>query len=171
MDKPTAILSAEHKNILKMIDVLMKECDLAAETGEINRDFFEKAIDFIKNYADKFHHAKEEDILFVEFCKAEDQFHCNPTEQMLYEHNLGRDFVKGMVAGLSEGNPDKLIDNARGYACLLRDHIAKEDNILYPMIDEHFNEATQNTILEKFKAAEKNRFNQGEKEKYLALFL
>lgn len=61
MGKITKILSDEHKNILRLTKLIEKEC----ESGEnINKDFFIKAIYFIRNYADKFHHAKEEDILF-----------------------------------------------------------------------------------------------------------
>ena len=89
--KPTKILSEEHKNIIKIIEALNKECDSLESGKPLDKEFFIKAVDFIKNYADKFHHAKEEDILFKEFNKS--QSHCNPTEQMLYEHDLGRNFI------------------------------------------------------------------------------
>ena len=61
------MLSNEHQNILKVVDALLKECNTLELDKPINNDFFLKSIDFIKNYADKFHHAKEEDILFQEF--------------------------------------------------------------------------------------------------------
>lgn len=131
MKKPTEILSEEHQNILKVIDALLKECDVLESGKDLDRDFFEKAIDFIRNYADKFHHAKEEDILFVELNRNEEQMPCNPVEQMLYEHDLGRNFVKGFKEGVEEDNKAKIIENTRGYAYLLQDHINKEDNILY----------------------------------------
>ena len=60
--KPTTILSEEHKHILSVIDALSKERKNLESGKELDKDFFSKAIDFIKNYADKFHHAKEEDI-------------------------------------------------------------------------------------------------------------
>ena len=155
------ILSDEHQNILKITNALLKECDSLQSENEIDKDFLKKAIDFIKGYADKFHHAKEEDILFKEFNKS--QSHCNPTEQMLYEHDLGRNFVKGMEQASKENNKEKLMENARGYSQLLQEHIYKEDNILYPMADEALNEKTQKSMLEKFKKLEKN------KEKYLSV--
>ncbi|MBU90648.1 cation-binding protein [Candidatus Woesearchaeota archaeon] len=156
-EKPTKILSDEHQNILKVIDALTKEC-ISLESGkELDKDFFEKAIDFIRNYADKFHHAKEEDILFVELNKDDIEMHCNPIPQMLHEHDLGRDLVKGMEQTLKENNKAKVIENARGYAQLLQEHIDKEDNILYPMADEALNQQTQKEILEKFKQAESER--------------
>src|SRR3989338_6823399 len=159
--KQTKILSEEHKNIIKIIGALNKECDSLESGKQLDKEFFKKAVDFIKNYADKFHHAKEEDILFKEFNKS--QSHCNPTEQMLYEHDLGRNFVKGMEQALKENNKEKLMENARVYSQLLQEHIYKEDNILYPMADEALNEKTQKSILEKFKKLEKN------KEKHLSV--
>jgi hemerythrin-like domain-containing protein len=93
--------------------------------------------------------------------------HCNPTQQMLYEHDQGRDFVKGLIEGLSEENIKKILENARGYAALLRDHIYKEDNILFPMADEALPPQIQESILERFKKVETERFSEGTKEKYL----
>lgn len=65
MNTPTQILSAEHQNILKVVKAIVKECDVFESENNLDKAFFTKAIGFIKNYADKFHHAKEEDILFV----------------------------------------------------------------------------------------------------------
>lgn len=150
------ILSDEHQNILKVIDALLKECDSIKSGGKIDTDFFKKAIGFIRGYADKFHHAKEEDILFKEFnkCAEEGRVHCNPVEQMLYEHDLGRNFLKGLENGIKENDKEKITKNAEGYARLLQDHIFKEDNILYPMIDEALNDKTKNNMLKRFKQVE-----------------
>jgi hemerythrin-like domain-containing protein len=162
------ILSDEHQNILRVIDALLKECDFIQSGGEIDKNFFKKAIDFIRGYADKFHHAKEEEILFVELCKDEVQMHCNPTQQMLYEHDLGRNFIKELERGIEKNNKDEIIENARGYAQLLRDHIFKEDNILYPIAGESLSLDIKNNMLERFKQVEQKLSK--EKDNYL-LFL
>ena len=148
-NNPTKILSGEHKNIMKVIDALAKECSAIESGKKIDTAFFEKAIGFIRNYADKFHHAKEENILFKELSL----LHCNPVQQMLYEHDLGRGFVKGMEQAL-HGNKAKLIENTMGYCQLLREHIFKEDNILYPMADESLAQKTKKSILERFARAD-----------------
>jgi len=133
---PTEILSAEHQNILKAIDLLLKECDQLSSGKELNKDFFEKAIYFIQNYADRFHHIKEEDILFKELSGDNVVMHCNPTSQMLYEHELGREFIKNMKKGLENNNKEEVIQNAKSYGQLLKEHIHKEDNILkHPKLD------------------------------------
>src|SRR3989338_1160616 len=157
MKTATEMLSDEHRNILRLIDAMLEKCDQLENKKEIDRAFFEKAIDFIRNYADKFHHAKEEDILFKELCKDTVQMHCNPTEQMLHEHDLGRGYVKDLEKGVNSNNKEIVIKNARGYAELLQEHIFKEDNILYPMADEALDSKVQKLILEKFSKAEKER--------------
>ncbi len=154
MSITTQILSDEHKNILKVVNVLVNECDSLESGKNLDKNFFIKAIDFIRNYADKFHHAKEEDILFVELCKDSAQMDCNPTPQMLFEHDLGRNFVKNMEEGLEENNDKKVMENARGYAQMIQEHIFKEDNILYPMADEALSAEIQASMLERFKQVE-----------------
>ena len=159
MDESLQILMNEHKNILKVVEALIKKCN-----EEFDKDFFEKALDFIKNYADKFHHAKEEDILFKEFSKEEVEKHCDPTKQMLHEHDLGRNFVQGIEEGLASDDEEKVKENSSGYAHLLQEHIFKEDNILYPMVNEALSSEAKKKILEKSKQV---RLDFHEVEKYL----
>lgn len=154
MTTPTKILMDEHQNILTVIKVLNLEITTLESGKEIDVEFFKEVIDFIRNYADKFHHAKEEDILFAQFDKKSDQAHCNPVPQMLHEHELGRDFVKNLEIGVNENNKHKVIENARGYAGLLQEHIFKEDSILYPMIDEVLSSENQDAIAVEFKKVE-----------------
>ncbi len=153
---PIEILKKEHQDILAVIKALEMECSSIAAGGKINKSFFQQAIYFIRNYADKFHHAKEEDILFFELCKdqTQEKMHCNPVQQMLVEHDSGRQFVKAMEEGLENNDKNRLMENARGYANLLREHIFKEDNILYPMADEVLDKAEQERIKKRFAEAE-----------------
>src|SRR3989339_152624 len=163
------ILSKEHEYILKVVDALELEIT-QLKNKNINATFFAKIIDFIRNYADKFHHAKEENILFKEFnkCAEEGLVHCNPVEQMLFEHDEGRKNVKMMESGMNDKN--KLIEGARNYIRLIREHIFKENNILYPMADEALSKKVQKTMLEKFnkinfaKKKEVERFEKFAKE-------
>ncbi|MFH1590337.1 MAG: hemerythrin domain-containing protein [archaeon] len=158
------ILSKEHKNIIKVVSALESEI-VHIKDKDIDKTFFNKTIDFIKNYADKFHHSKEEDILFKEFnkCAEEGCVHCNPVEQMLVEHDDGRRSIKKMEEGLSENNKDKIIEGARHYIELIREHIYKEDNILYPMADEAISDEVERKMLEKFKKINAERKKDVEK--------
>ena len=157
MKSPTDMLLKEHENILKFIDFLLEKCEVMEKKKEIDRDFFERAIDFIRNYADKFHHAKEEDLLFKELCKDTVEMRCNPVEQMLYEHDLGRNFVKGIEGGLKKKDIIKIIKNSKRYADLLKEHIYKEDNILYPMAEQSLSKTTKTKMLKEFERIEKSK--------------
>lgn len=150
MSKAMEILKNEHKNILQAIGALLDQCAKDEKTGVISYDFYRSEIDFIRNYADKFHHAKEENILFIELNKNFANMHCNPTEQMLHEHDLGRQYIKELEAGLDKNNLAGVLAGARGYGNLLKDHIYKEDNILYPMADEVLSDKTRDEMLAKF---------------------
>lgn len=167
MERQTEVLSQEHKNILKVINVLENKIEVLKSTGKFDKEFFEQAIDFIKNYADRFHHSKEEDILFIEFNKKAELAHCNPVDQMFYEHSLGREFVVKIEKGLLEDDIDMIAENTLGYASLLRDHILKEDNILYPMINEVLTPKTQKSIMERSKTIEQEKFEKDFLKKYL----
>ncbi|MFH1391173.1 MAG: hemerythrin domain-containing protein [Candidatus Diapherotrites archaeon] len=155
------ILSKEHENILKVVNALEFEIK-QLNTKDIDIIFFKKVIDFIRNYADKFHHEKEEDILFKEFnkCAEEGGAHCNPVEQMLFEHEEGRKSINLMESGINEKNKSKLIEESESYIILIREHIFKEDNILYPMADDLLIDSVKNKMLKKFKETEnKNKKN------------
>jgi len=158
--KATEILSKEHEYILNVVSAIENECHNLETEKNLDKGFFAKAIDFIKNYADKFHHAKEEEILFKELKKenVQGRMHCSPMDQMLHEHHLGREFVKNLEEGLKKNNMEKIIENARGYCQLLREHIFKEDNILYGMADEALTDKEQDFLLKQFKVSdEKNK--------------
>ncbi|MAH43043.1 cation-binding protein [archaeon] len=169
LSKTSTILFNEHKNILKVIKSLEKECENIEKGKDIDKTFFREAIEFIRNYADRFHHAKEEDILFKEFNKKVEQepgcAHCNPVEQMLIEHDEGRAFVKAMEQAVEKEDKNNVIENARGYAALLQEHIFKEDNILYPMTDDALDEKTKEQMLEKFNKIQDER--KDEEKKYI----
>ncbi|WP_020677665.1 hemerythrin domain-containing protein [Geopsychrobacter electrodiphilus] len=137
----TQRLKDEHQLILRMI-ALVEQNTALVESGKFrNWQFYLDAVDFIRNYADHFHHAKEEDVLFVELVGNGMPAKSSPIEAMLMEHDQGRARVKGMEEAARKmlegqsGQAPALIEHARGYAELLRGHIDKEDNILYPLAE------------------------------------
>ena len=134
----------------------------------MDKEFFEKTADFIVNYADKSHHAREEEILFPELKKDDVQMHCDPVPQMLYEHDEGRLFVKGLIEGLENVDVGAVVKNAMAYVSLIREHIYKEDNILYPMADEALSDEAQKSMLVQFDEAEKI-FASGARDRCLAI--
>lgn len=142
----TTELLEEHQNILRVIDAVLEKCNQVESGIPVESGYFAYVISFIKNYADGYHHRKEEDILFKAMLESVDCMHCNPIPVMLHEHDEGRHYVKEMVEALVAENTEQLIENARNYCDLLQNHIYKEDNILYPMAEEALNEEQKEAV-------------------------
>lgn len=156
----TQILVEEHRLILRMI-ALLEQNSAAMEAGSF-RDwqFFLDAVDFIRNYADRFHHAKEEDVLFKALIANGMPEQNSPVAAMLMAHDQGRAHVRAIeaAAGLAlAGEPGQIpviAEHARGYAALLRDHIDKEDQILYPLAERVLPAAARPAMLAAYARAE-----------------
>ncbi|OGT33233.1 MAG: hypothetical protein A2W28_00340 [Gammaproteobacteria bacterium RBG_16_51_14] len=168
-------LMEEHKLIVKYIDLMDQYIHLnQANQGEAF--FLEKAdifVSFIRNFADTFHHAKEEDILFRYLEVPGVLSHCNPLPQMLFEHDQGRHFVQLMKMAIQNGELNHLIENAWNYGQLLRAHIYKEDNILYPMAEAGIQDKDKIRLLDEYREAEERMSSQAiwieYKDKYKTL--
>ena len=169
---PTEILEEEHDLILKMIGVVRA---ISGKIEAVDPKTLKDIIDFIRTFADHCHHAKEEKVLFVEAEKQGVPKEGGPIGMMLVEHDQGRGYVKGMDEALQKmGQGDKKAakqykENALQFAELLEQHIGKENQILYPMINMHLPEELQKQILDKFEKVEKEDVGEGVHHKYHAL--
>ena len=170
---PIEKLVDEHKNILRGISILENSSNKLEAGENISADIFRKLIDFIRGYADRYHHAKEEDILFVKMSKAGFPVDAGPVGVMLAEHDQGRDFVAAMeIANEQYAEGEKtitreLIENARGYIYLLRQHINKEDTVLYPMAQNSLGKAGIDAMKSEFERVELEK--AGVETKYIAI--
>jgi len=170
-ERATDVLREEHKAIKKMLDVLERICEKLENGEHVDPEHMREVIEFIKTFADKCHHGKEEDILFPELEKIGIPKEGGPIGVMLHEHNLGREFVGEMsdaIEAYEKGDAEsarKFVENARGYIGLLRDHIEKEDNILYPMGEMHLSEEKMKELIEKFDHVENQIVGGGVHEK------
>ena len=157
----TQRLKDEHQLILRVLALLEKNATLTAEGSFHDYRFFLDGVDFIRNYADRFHHAKEEDILFEALIENGMPRANSPVAAMLMEHDLGRAFVKGMEEAATRalngeaGQDEAIVTNARGYLELLREHISKEDDILYPLAERLIPAEKRDAIVQGYQRAEK----------------
>ncbi|MDO8754466.1 MAG: hemerythrin domain-containing protein [Anaerolineales bacterium] len=140
--KATEILMEEHRVIERVLNALETAANRLLAGQTIPMDFFLKAADFIKNFADGCHHKKEEGILFVALAANGMSQETEPLSIMLAEHEEGRHLTRAMreaAERVERGDTSALhqvIQNALDYVALLRAHIQKEDNILFPMADD-----------------------------------
>jgi len=157
MNTATKKLENDHVNILRLIDI-MEKMILVKSTNTVH---FEKTVSLIKSYADDFHHAKEETLLFPMMVKKGYSIEQGPIAVMLHDHVQGRNYVKSMTDGIEsykKGNEaalSKIYENMQGYIILLRSHIAKENNVLFRMADNALSENDQQELLEEFAKIEK----------------
>ena len=156
----TQALVDEHRLILRMIALLERNALRTKEGSYSNWQFYLDGIDFIRVYADRFHHAKEEDVLFVALVKNGMPRENSPVAAMLMEHEQGRAYVLGLETAVNEamaglpGRESDIAKNALAYAALLRDHIAKEDDILYPLAERVLPEIVRLMLVEEYHRAE-----------------
>ena len=150
--KPTEELAREHEDIRVMLRVV-RVMSARLDRGEpVDPADLERAADFIRNFADRYHHAKEEDLLFPAMELAGFARDTGPLGVMLAEHDEGRGYVRAMVAAIERykaGDTSAgpvVAANARNYTGLLEQHIEKENQALYPMADNALSEAQQREL-------------------------
>lgn len=165
---------AEHRVIERVIQALENAAQCLEGGREVRPGFFVDAADFIAGFADGCHHKKEEGILFKAMIENGVPVQGGPIAVMLYEHQQGRAFTRAMrdAALRMDTDPsarEAVIRNARGYASLLRQHILKEDRVLFPMADRFIPLERQQQVREGFEHVEQAETGEGIHEKYLAL--
>jgi hemerythrin-like domain-containing protein len=170
--KATAILKEEHELIVAMLQVIDAMC-AKMESGEhVDHGDIASMIDFIRNFADRCHHAKEENLLFPAMEKAGISRDRGPIGVMLAEHTAGRNFAKGMDRALQqmkEGDDsatEMFIADGQGYVSLLDGHIMKENNVLFEMADQRLSAEQQKDLVEGFDRVEREEIGAGVHEKY-----
>lgn len=169
---PIESLMHEHRMIERMLNVLNEASRRAETSGELDLYIFEKAVDFIKTFADRCHHMKEEGEFFPLIERKGIPNQGGPIGMMLHEHDIGRGYVRGMEEALrkykagDKSQTQVVIQNARGYANLLAQHIMKEDNILYPMGNRVLTEADRKKLAIRFEEIEEKEIGEGVHEEY-----
>lgn len=141
-DTPTRILRDQHQNILKIADVLEEVLSREPEPGAFDYDSISDCVSFIRLYADALHHGKEEDLLFPELENLGMSRQGGPIAVMLHEHEQGRAFARAMADAIEPARSGdvaaqrRLVNAGHGYISLIRNHIMKEDNVLFEMADQ-----------------------------------
>ncbi len=170
----TEDLMTEHRAIERLL-VVLESMSARLERGErIPPANMSDVVEFIAVFADKCHHGKEEGLLFPAMEAAGVPREGGPIGQMLEEHATGRAFVAEMrhASETYAGDPAagaEFASGARGYAELLRAHIAKEDSVLYPMADKFLPVAVKMDLAEQFDGVERDVIGEGRHEAFHAM--
>jgi len=142
---PMKKLVDEHLLIKRWIALIPHVLErLNVESSEDLRILLEGA-DFIRSYADKFHHAKEEDILFKYFDENLDIL-----KTMLEDHTKARGHVRALIEAIEKKDRKGIVEHLNAYRELLSEHIKKEDEILYPWMDRNLSVKEVGELFSKF---------------------
>lgn len=142
---PMMDLVKEHALIKRLLALVPRLVDSVDLESEDDRQLVRDAVDFIRSYADRFHHAKEEDVLFKHFDAGE-----GVIQVMLQDHTHGREHVRAALDAVEKRDKQALKEHLMAYRDLLTEHIKKEDEILYPWMDRQFTPEQMNQLKQEF---------------------
>ena len=160
---PIGPLMIEHRLIEKMLAVIQKEIDRSEKQNKINPEFIDLAVDFIRIYADRCHHGKEEDILFRDLNKKPlTQEYKKIMKELVEEHQQGRKTVADLVEAKRQylkGDQEALsimLDRLKFLIDFYPKHIEKEDKHFFMPIMKCFSPEEKEAMLQEEWEFDKN---------------
>jgi hemerythrin-like domain-containing protein len=162
----------EHRLIERMISVIGKEEKKIEQGGSPDLVFIDTAVDFLRTYADRCHHGKEEDLLFAKLAsKSMSPPMRQAMERLKEEHSIARSLVSQVASLASQhraGDPAAAKGIARAFAELSRlypDHIAREDKEFFPTAMTYLDAGEREEMLRDFEDFDRKLIH----EKYKAV--
>lgn len=154
---PIGPLMIEHRLIERIIRLMDSELENITRSNKTNIDFINIAIDFIKIYADRCHHGKEEDILFRDLAKKSLSIeHKKIIDELFKEHVLARGIVKKLIEAndkYKEGDKGALkavVENIDILVKFYPVHIEKEDKHFFIPVMAYFSSEEKEAMLKEF---------------------
>lgn len=155
--KPRGPLMIEHRLIEKILDITRKELDSIRKRKEVDPVFIDTVVDFIRTYADRTHHGKEEDILFKELEKKQlVEKDRKAMAELVQEHIDARKVVGELVEAnrkYADGDRkqlDTIADKLEFLIGFYPEHIRKEDDLFFPDTERYFSQKELDEMLESF---------------------
>ena len=156
--KPRGLLMIEHRLIERMVILINQEVSRIKKTGSPNIPLINDMIDFIRSYADKTHHGKEEAILFRDCARksmsGDDDRIMN---ELLEEHQYGRKTIHKLQEAKEKyirgdrAQKEVIIHQLEALVHLYPNHIVKEDEVFFPNTEKYFSEAELDRMLDEFR--------------------
>jgi hemerythrin-like domain-containing protein len=155
--KPRGPLMIEHRLIEIMLEVVRNQISLIETKNSIDPVFIDTTVDFIRTYADRTHHGKEEDILFRELAEKSMALRDQKImDELVDEHKYARQVVGELVQAKKhylEGSREALRTIKEKLSLLAQfypEHIEKEDKIFFPETEKYLSDKEQEGMLQEF---------------------
>ncbi len=165
--KPRGPLMIEHRLIEKMLTLAARELERIKKSRAVDPLFIDTVVDFIRTYADRTHHGKEEDILFRELEKKKlSDTDAKGMRELVEEHVAARKAVQELVdaTGRYAGGDSKSIDSIiekLGYLINFYPvHIEKEDKVFFPETEKYFSNDELDAMLDEFREFDKTMIHE-----------
>ncbi len=170
----TQQLRDEHEGIKVVLDVLEHLGREMALGHPVETDALAQIVDFLRTFADRCHHGKEEALLFPALEAVGLPRDGGPIGVMLADHTEGRMHIRAMVDALArlQAGDDAgaaFADHALAYVRLLRAHIEKENQVLFVMAERLLPAKVHATLTAEFDRVEAEQIGPGVHERYHAL--
>lgn len=163
---PAAVLYEEHDVILSALDLLPEAGRLIGVNDQAYVRNIRKLLGFFRDFADKIHHHKEEEILFVEMEKKNAFLGEGIISEMLTNHCDFRDSIAQAEEALVAKDHHMAQRLLEAYAEALRDHIAVENEELFQMVPALFSPEEARNIKYRFEDADREQ-DAGAKERLI----
>jgi len=151
------LLMIEHRLIEKMIALIEETLKQIETTNEVDPLFIDTAVDFIRIYADRTHHGKEEDIFFRDLTKKDlSEDDRKVMNELIEEHVFGRKTTGQLVDAnrkYRSGDASALKTIAECLQTLVNfypKHIIKEDKVFFPASRQYFSDEEDDAMLQEF---------------------
>ena len=165
--QPIGPLMVEHRLIEKVVVLMNKELKRIRATSTIDPHFIDLAVDFLRTYADRTHHGKEEDILFRELAKKQLSLeHQKTMKELMQEHVVARTNVSGLVTAnkeflLGDTGALKMMTVFIGALVQLYPaHIEKEDKHFFIPVMDYFSPEEQDAMLKEFREFDRKMIHE-----------
>jgi hemerythrin-like domain-containing protein len=148
----------EHRLIERMLDIIRQALTQVVGSRKIDPFFVDIVVDFIRIYADRTHHGKEEEIFFRDLeRRVLSETDRRIMHELIEEHAFARQITNSVVEGNSRyrtGDPMALADIAsqlRKLVDFYPKHIEKEDKVFFPASRAYFSDKEEQSMIAEFR--------------------
>lgn len=171
MCRPTHILRHEHRVIEQGLRALDGICLNLKTGGNVPLETLYQMLDFIRNFADRFHHSKEETYLFPALSQNVFRKDSDALRFLMEEHQIERTLIAELELAIGEYRRgesaaiDRIIETANQYCDHLVSHIREEEAILFQLAEEMLDKTVKTSLIKSF-TQEEGRTNSGMAARY-----